>query len=138
MDLMKMGAQLLVSKISDGSVSTDSAIEALTGLLGNGEGGLDLGSILSKIQGGDLASLASSWLGSGSNDSIGVGQLRNLFGNGKISEFAAQLGTSEESALGGLSEVLPQLIDQGSPDGSILDSLGGVGGLAGMASRFLK
>jgi uncharacterized protein YidB (DUF937 family) len=138
MDLMKLGAQILVSNISGGSGNIDNAMSALSGLLGDGQGGLDLGSIVSKMQGGDLASMASSWLGSGSNESIGVDQLRSLFGNEKISQFASQLGTDEGSALSGLSAALPKMLDQGSPDGSMLDSFGGIGRLSKMASGILK
>jgi len=136
MDLMKLGTQMLLSKISGGN--SGNAMSALSGLLGNNDGGLDLGSIVSKMQGGDMANIASSWLGKGSNESIGTDQLRSMFGDDKISQFASQLGTDEDSALSGLSEALPNMVDQGSPDGSLLDSLGGIGGLASMASRFLK
>ncbi len=136
MDLMKLGTQMLLSKMTGGS--SGNAMSALTGLLGSSDGGLDLGSIVSKMQGGDMANIASSWLGKGSNESIGADQLRSMFGDDKISEFASQLGTDEDSALSGLSEALPNMVDQGSPDGSLLDSLGGIGGLASMASKFLK
>ena len=132
---MKMGAELLQKKLSGPSNGNDSIVSALTGLLGDEKGGLDLGSILGKMQGGDLASMASSWLGGGSNDAIGGDQLRNLLGNEKVSQFASQLGVDEGSALDGLSDVLPNLVDQASPDGSILDSLGG---LSGIAKSFLK
>ena len=138
MDLMRLGAQVLVSNLSGGATNIDKAMSALSGLLGNGEGGIDLGSMVTKMQGGNLASMASSWLGSGSNEIIGANQLRKLFGDDKISQFASQLGTDEDTALGGLSEALPKMMDQGSPDGSLLDSLGGVGRIAGMASSFLK
>ncbi len=138
MDLMKLGSQLLLSKISGGSGNIDTVTSALSGLLGDGQNQLNLASIVSKMQSGDLASIASSWLGGGSNHAIGVDQLRSMFGDDKISQFASQLGTDEESALTGLSDALPKMIDQGSPDGSLLDSLGGAGGLASMASKFLK
>lgn len=138
MDLMKIGTQLLLSKLGGGSGGNDTAMSALSGLMGDSKGGIDLGNIVSKMQGGDMASIASSWLGKGSNESIGTEQLRGLFGKDKIAQFASQLGTDEDSALNGLSEALPNMIDQGSPDGSLLDSLGGIGGLAAMAGKFLK
>ena len=140
MDLMKLGTDMLLSKLSGGSGNTDNAMSALSSLLGDGQGSLDLGSIVSKMQGdsGGLADIASSWLGSGSNQSIDTNQLRSLLDNDKISQFASQLGTDEDSALNGLSEALPNMVDQGSPDGSLLDSLGGISGLASMASKFLK
>jgi len=142
MDLMKIGVELLQKQLSGSTGSGESnssagIVSALSSLLGDGKGGLDLGAILGKMQGGDLAGMASSWMGSGSNDSIGGDQLRELFGNDKISQFAAQLGLDEGSALSGLSDMLPNMMDQGSPDGSLLDSLGGLGGLASVAKKFL-
>lgn len=138
MDLMKIGTKMLLSKVGAGSAGNDTAMSALSGLMGDSKGGIGLGDIISKMQGGDMASIASSWLGKGSNSPINADQLRGLFGKDKISQFASQLGTDEESALSGLSEALPGMIDQGSPDGSLLDSLGGIGGLAKMAGKFLK
>lgn len=138
MDLMKLGTEMLMSKMTGDSGSSENAMSALSGLLGNSDGGVDLGGLVSKMQGGDMASIASSWLSKGSNDSIGADQLRGMFGDDKISQFATQLGTDEDSALSGLSEALPNMVDKGSPDGSLLDSLGGIGGLASMASKFLK
>jgi uncharacterized protein YidB (DUF937 family) len=138
MDIMELGAKILVSKIPSGSGNIDTAMSALSGLLGDGKGGLDLAGIVSNMQAGNIASIASSWLGSGSNKSIDADQLLSLFGSDKISQFASTLGTDKDSALSGLSEALPKIIDQGSPDSSLLDSLGGKGGLAKMAGGFFK
>ena len=140
MDLMKLGTQMLMSKLTGDSGNSDNITSALSNLLGDSQGGMDLGSIVSKMQGqgGSLADVASSWLGNGSNQSIGLDQLRGLLGEDKVSQFASELGTDEDSALTGLSAALPDMVDKGSPDGSLLDSLGGIGGLASMASKFLK
>lgn len=66
MDLMKIATQLLMSKLG-GSHSglTETIISvALSKLMPtNGSGDLDLGGLLGQLNGGGLASLASSWLG---------------------------------------------------------------------------
>jgi uncharacterized protein YidB (DUF937 family) len=138
MDLMKLGAQMLLSKMAGGN--DNNAMSALSSLLGDGKGGLDLGSLVGRMQNGgtDLAGLAASWLGNGKNQAIDINQLRHLLGNEKISQFARQLGTDEDTALNGLSDALPNMVDKASPNGSLLDSFGGVGGLMGMASKFLR
>ncbi len=138
MDLMKLGAQMLLSKVTGGSGDSSIAMNALGSLLGSGDGGLDLGSIVSKMQDSGLADVASSWLGNGDNAPIDTSQLRNLFDGDKLSQFAAQLGTDEDTALSGLAEALPNMVDKASPDGSLLDSLSDLGGLAGLAGKFLK
>ncbi|HIQ07263.1 MAG TPA: DUF937 domain-containing protein [Thiotrichaceae bacterium] len=146
-DLIKMGASAFInSKLSgDNGSNLDSNLlgSALSGLLGGGnsnstEGGLDIGSILSNItSSGDsnLGSIAKSWLGDGENESITAEQITSILGSDKISEFASQLGLSEEEATGGLADALPQVIDKASSGGSILDSIGGISGAIGLASK---
>lgn len=144
MDLMKIAMQVMMSKMGGGSTSSSLITGALGSLLGGGgsDGGLDIMGMVSKMQGGDTSSsltdLASSWLGDGGNDAISHGQLGELFGGDKISAFAQELGVDESTAMDGLAEALPSMVDQGSAGGSLLDAVGGIGGLMGMASKFLK
>ena len=145
-DLIKMGASAFInSKLSgDNGSNLDSNLlgSALSGLLGGGNsnssGGLDIGSILSNMtSSGDsnLGNIAKSWLGDGENESITAEQVKSMLGSDKISEFASQLGLSEEEATGGLADALPQVIDKASSGGSILDSIGGISGAIGLASK---
>ncbi len=144
-DLMKMGASAFIkSKLSGNSGSgLDSGMltSALGGLLGGGSsdsssgGGLDLGSLLSNMDSGGLAGVAKSWLGDGDNESISTDQVTSMFGSDKISEFASQLGLSNDEAAGGLADALPQLVDNASSGGSLLDSIGGISGAMNMASK---
>ncbi len=145
MDLMKIGTQMLMSKMVGGNAG--NAVSALTGLLGGskGEDGTatpDIGGLIAKMQGnetgGDITDLAASWLGKGDNETPSLDQLKSLFGGEKIAAFAAEMGTDEATAVSGLQEALPNMVDQASPDGNLLDSLGGIGGLASMASKLLK
>lgn len=142
MDLVKIGTSLLMNKLGGGNESmVTTALSALLGGDSSG-GGIDIMGIISKMQGGGTSSgltdLASSWLGDGDNDSASPDQLRELFDGDKISAFASALNVDEDTALGGLSESLPSMIDQGSSGGALLDMVGGVGGLMGMASKFMK
>ena len=47
-----------------------------------------------------------------------------------MADAASQLGTDEGSLLDGLKDALPQMVDKASSGGSLLDSVGGLGGLA--------
>ena len=141
-DLLKMGASAFISSKMSGNAGSglDSGIltSALGGLLGGGNsdgGGLDLGSLLSGMNSGGLAGVAKSWLGDGDNEAISTDQVTSMFGSDKISEFASQLGLSNDEAAGGLADALPQLVDNASSGGSILDSIGGLSGAMGMASK---
>ena len=133
MDIMNLASGLIANKLG---VDQDTISGAMNGLIGDGDQ-FDLGSLVSNLQSGDLADIAASWLGDGENASISTDQIQNLMGSDKISAAAAQLGTSEGSLLETLQEALPQLVDQSSSGGSLLDSVGGIGGLASMAKKFL-
>ena len=137
MDIMQLGAQLLQSKLGGDGESGDM-MTALSGLIG-GENGIDIAGLVSKMQGdGGLAELASSWLGDGENAAISGDQVRELLGSEKIAEFAASLNVDEDTAVSGLSDMLPEVVDKSSAGGSILDSVGGIGGLMEMAGKLMK
>ena len=143
MDLMQIGMQLLQSKLGAGNAQSGDISSALGGLLGGGsDGGLDIGGMVAKMQGGDtgadLTKLASSWLGDGGNEAISTDQVSQLLGSEKVSEFASKLNVDEGTALSSLTDLLPQMVDKSSSGGSLLDSVGGLGGLMGMASKFMK
>jgi uncharacterized protein YidB (DUF937 family) len=124
MDLLKTLAQQFITDTdNDGNIDVTEVIGSLTGLLG-GTGGtsqLDLGSIVSKLQGSGLADIATSWLGSGENLPISADQISNIFDSDKLSSFASVLNLDLDSVKSGLSSVIPQLIDKASPSGELLD-----------------
>ena len=137
MDLMQIGAQLLQSKLGS-NIQTGDIASALSGLLGGDN--FDIGSLISKIQGNSgLASMAASWLGDGANSAMSGSQVMDIFGKDKVSEFASKLNIDEGTASNGLADMLPQLIDKASSGGSLLESamgsMGGAGGLMGMAGK---
>jgi len=138
MDLKKLATQLLVSKLG-GSNDESAAESALGNLIGKGDQ-FDLAGMVEQFTGGnaDIAEKAKSWLGDGKNAEISGSQIESVLGADKIGQFASQLGIGRDEAKSGLTDILPQLIDKGSRGGGLLDSVGGIGGLAGMASKFLK
>lgn len=138
MDIKELATQLLMSKLG-GAKDTGAAASALDDLVG-GSNGFDLGDIVGQFTGGggDLASKAKSWLGDGANDSISPAQIQDAIGGDKIEAFASKLGIGRDEASSGLSKMLPELIDKSSRGGNLLDSVGGAGGLAGLASKLFK
>ncbi len=140
-DLVKMGATAFIkSKMSGNSGSgldLGTLTSALSGLTGgnSGNGGFDIGSILGNMQGGGMADMAQSWLGDGDNMEMEDSHVTSMFGADKISDFASQLGLTESEAIGGLRDAMPQMVDNASSGGSLLDSIGGIGGAISMASK---
>ena len=135
MDLLKMGASLIQGNSDDATtgLDTDALANALGGLIGSSEGGLDLGALVGGLSQNGLGEIVGSWLGNGENASISMDQITDLLGSDKISEFASNLGLSEESAKGALADALPQVIDKATAgEGGMLDEmLANVGGSKG-------
>lgn len=140
MDLMKLGTQLILSKLG-GNTSESGIASALSSLLGGGksDGGLDLGSLVSGMleKGGGLEGMVSSWLGDGDNDAVSGSQIKDILGGDKISEFAKQVGVDEDTAAASLAEAVPQMVDKGSSGGSLLDAVGGISGAINLAKKLL-
>ena len=141
MDMMKLATQLLASKLgnSNGSDNNDLVQSVIGNLLGgSGNQGIDLGSIVGNLQNSGLGDIAKSWLGDGDNEHISRSQIEGMLGSDKIKEAASQLGADQNDLLRGLQDMIPQVVDKSSSGGSLLDSVGGLSGLAGLASKFLK
>lgn len=149
MDLMKLGTQLILSKLGGGNTSESGITSALSSLLGgdsnNSDGGLDLSSLVSgMMSGGDsssdsggLANIVTSWLGDGDNETVSGSQIKDMLGSDKISEFASKLGVDDDTAADSLAEAVPQMVDKGSSGGSLLDSVGGISGALNLAKKLL-
>lgn len=136
MDLIQMGTQLLCERLN---VNVDPATvsNALSQLLGGGNSGIDLAGLASKmLENQDMGALLGSWLGDGANQSISADKIAEILGQEKIGQFADQLGVDNQAAARGLSDVIPQLMDKASSGGSLMEHLGGAGGLLGAASSF--
>ncbi len=135
MDLFKIGASMIQGNSDDATtgLDTDAIIAALTKLIGNGQGSLDLGALVGGLSQNGLGEIVGSWLGNGENKSISMDQITDLLGSDKVSEFASELNISEESAKGALADSLPQVVDQATAgEGSIMDEmLAQVGGPQG-------
>ena len=78
-----------------------------------------VGGVLDKFRKGGFADHADSWQGTGPNMPISPSALQEVLGSGAIGQIAQQLGMSHGDAAGGLAQVLPQLIDKFTPDGSV-------------------
>ncbi len=145
MNLMKMGASMMQNN-SDSTTTgldTDAITSALSGLISNSEGGLDLASLMGGLSQNGLGEIVGSWLGNGENASISSDQITDLLGADKVSEFASNLGISEESAKEALAESLPQIVDKSTAgEGGIMDEMlaqvGGPQGAMDMLSKMFR
>ena len=80
-------------------------------------GGLE--GLLQSFQQGGLGEIVNSWVSTGQNLPISAEQIQSVLGDSSLSGLAAQLGVSPEQASGSLADMLPQLIDQMTPNGQM-------------------
>ncbi len=95
----------------------------LGGLLGGAAAGSvlngGLGQVLQDLQRSGQGRTAQSWVGRGENQDIAPDDLANALGADTISALSQQTGMSRDDLLQGLSQNLPELVDQLTPDGRL-------------------
>ena len=78
--------------------------------------------VLAKCQQAGMGQQAQSWIGTGQNMPIPADALSQIFGQGQLGQIAQQLGMSHQEAANGLSQVLPGVVDEMTPQGQIPDN----------------
>lgn len=98
--------------------------------------------LLEKFREGGLGAIVASWIGSGANLPISGEQLQSVLGTDVLNSMAKSSGLDLSSILGNLSTMLPNLVDQATPNGEAdLDKLESLtsspllGALAGMLAK---
>jgi uncharacterized protein YidB (DUF937 family) len=95
----------------------------LGGLLGGAAAGTvlsgGLGNILKELQDSGHGRAAQSWVGTGPNQDIAPHDLANALGNDTLTALSEQTGMTQQDLLTGLSQHLPDLIDQLTPNGRL-------------------
>ena len=96
-------------------------------LLGSQQGGL--GGVIQAFEKNGLGEVARSWVSKGANLPISAEQIEGVLGSGPIADIAGKLGIDPKQAAAQVSSMLPQLIDQLTPDGQL--PTGGLGDILG-------
>ncbi len=78
-----------------------------------------LGGLLGKMQQQGMGDQMQSWIGTGQNQPISPDALSQIFGQGQLGRIAEQLGMSQQDAAGGLAQMLPNVVDEMTPQGQI-------------------
>ena len=119
-----------------GAGGSADLINAVVGMLGNDAQSGGLGGLVSKFAQHGLGDVINSWIGTGQNQAIGADQLSNVLGNDTIAGLAQKLGLSHGDIAGQLSQMLPQIIDQLTPQGQVPQ--GGLGNVSNILGMLLK
>jgi uncharacterized protein YidB (DUF937 family) len=115
-------------------------LQAVIAMLSQGQqagGAGGLGGLLQQFEQGGLGKLAASWVGTGENLPISAEQLQGVLGSDMVAQFAQSLGLSQGDAANQLSSLLPQVVDQLTPNGKLPDAAG-LGDLGGLLERFSR
>ena len=95
----------------------------LGGLLAGGTAGSILGGglndLLKQLQHSGLHEETNSWVGSGPNKTIAPNDLAKALGADQINALMEHTGLSREELLEGLSQHLPRVVDQLTPEGQV-------------------
>jgi uncharacterized protein YidB (DUF937 family) len=122
----KSGAQnplaSIVASLAGGKQAQGGALlGAAMSMLQQGGG---LGGVLAKLQQGGLGKEADSWVGTGANTQISGDQLTKAFGADAIGQIASKLGMPHGQAGSAMAQLLPELVNQMTPDGRVPDNHG--------------
>lgn len=124
-----------------GGASSGGLGDILGGLLGQGgqtDSAGGLGALLKQFQSAGLSQQASSWVGTGENQPISADDIGKVFGSGALAQIAQQAGVSHGEASSGLAALLPQIIDQLTPDGQVPQGEQLQAGLSDLLQKFAR
>jgi len=98
-----------------------NAMQLVMQLVNNYPGGLQ-GLIQALTQSG-MGQQAQSWVSTGANLPISPDQITAALGGGQLQGLARQPGMTQDQAAGGLADLLPQVVDHLTPNGSVQNDL---------------
>lgn len=123
-----------------------NVLTAVTEFVNNQPGGLQ--GLIQQFETQGAGGLVQSWIGGGANQAVSPDTVQNVVGSGALGELAGKLGVSPEQASSVLAQVLPHVVDHGTPNGeapasgqldtaNILASIGQAGGLGSLVEGLL-
>jgi uncharacterized protein YidB (DUF937 family) len=87
----------------------------VAGMLMNG----GLQKILSRLQENGKGEKGQSWVASGPNEAADAADIREALDKDELAEIANRLGVSEDEAAQAVAQVLPDVVDQATPEGRL-------------------
>jgi uncharacterized protein YidB (DUF937 family) len=114
--------------------SSPGIANSLIDMLGSGQGA-GLGSLVQAFQENGLGKVVESWIGTGQNLPVSPAQIQQALGP-KVQELARQHGAGVDAISQTLSQILPGLVDQLTPNGQLPQSGEGLAqGLSTLRSK---
>jgi uncharacterized protein YidB (DUF937 family) len=118
--------------------SNPQLIQMVLGMLGNDSAQGGLGGLVGKFQQAGLGPVIASWIGGGPNEPVSGEQITSALGSGTVADMAGKLGLDSGEVAGQLSQLLPLLVNQLTPQGQApAQGLGNSSDLMGMLGGLL-
>ena len=111
-------------------------VQMVMGLLNNPELG-GISGLVSAFQKNGLGDIVASWISNNTNLPISAEQIQSVLGQGPLQDLATKTGLSSSEVASSLSEHLPGLVDQLTPNGQMPNGDLMAQGL-GMLQGFMK
>jgi uncharacterized protein YidB (DUF937 family) len=96
----------------------NNMMQMLTSLLSNPQIG-GIGGLVSAFQKNGLGDVVASWISNNNNLPISADQIQSALGQGPLQDVASKMGLSAGDVASTLSERLPGLVDQLTPNGQL-------------------
>lgn len=119
--MMKTLIQGVLSSFLSGRGGTQTALinAVISAITQNGNAAQGLGQIVSQFEQNGLGDVVKTWVGTGQNAPVNAQQIQQGLGTGMLEQIAKSAGMNPQQASGMLAQVLPNLVDQLTPGGSI-------------------
>ena len=109
----------VVGALAGGQSGGNAALlESVMQLINNPQTG-GLAGLVQSFQQGGLGEIVNSWVSTGKNLPISAEQIQSVLGGSSLQDIAAKLGVGQQQASGSLAELLPQIVDQLTPNGQL-------------------
>ena len=112
----------LLSSLTGGNQSAGSGMLSAVVMLLQQNGGL--GNVLAQFEQRGLGQQAASWVGTGANQAVSPEQVANVFGSGALGQIASQLGLDPGQASNVVAQLLPEVVNQLTPQGQVTSDSG--------------
>lgn len=78
-----------------------------------------IGNVLGRFQQRGLSQQAASWVSTGENQPIDGQAMADVMGDDELSRLSQQLGVSRQEVSDGFGEILPEMVNHLTPDGTV-------------------
>jgi uncharacterized protein YidB (DUF937 family) len=130
-------AKGLLGKVLGRGSSQNPLMDIVLGLITNPQTG-GLQGLIQTFKEKGLGDAVSSWISTGENQPVSGEQIQHALGGNFIQQIAEQLGRSKSEISGGLSNLLPEIIDKLTPSGALPEGDALDQGLSRLKKDFLK